>query len=192
MSDWTDEQIELLKKLWGEKLSASQIMQQLPFSRSAILGKVHRLKLDARRVVNAVSPVRAESRFNPPANRAAALKKRPPPGPRAHNFDIPTRLELAGSEPGLPDHLDEPAVGAGIQLIELTNSTCRWPFGHPNTDRFFFCGAAGANLQEKQPYCPFHTRKARAAPTRTQKEFDDGVLYAAGLKRSTSKGAHHG
>ncbi|MEP4560994.1 MAG: GcrA family cell cycle regulator, partial [Nitratireductor sp.] len=43
--NWTDERVELLKKLWAEGLSASQIAAQLGgVSRNAVIGKVHRLK----------------------------------------------------------------------------------------------------------------------------------------------------
>jgi len=43
---WTDERVELLKKLWEEGVSASQIATQLGnVSRNAVIGKVHRLKI---------------------------------------------------------------------------------------------------------------------------------------------------
>lgn len=46
---WTDERIDLLKQLWGDGLSASQIAAQLGgVTRNAVIGKVHRLKLDSR------------------------------------------------------------------------------------------------------------------------------------------------
>ena len=47
---WTDERVELLKKLWGEGLSASQIAARLGqgITRNAVIGKVHRLNLSGR------------------------------------------------------------------------------------------------------------------------------------------------
>ena len=46
---WTDERVELLKKLWLEGLSASQIAKQLGgVTRNAVIGKVHRLGLSGR------------------------------------------------------------------------------------------------------------------------------------------------
>src|SRR5690242_2116432 len=47
---WTDERVELLKKLWLEGLSASQIAGVLGegVTRNAVIGKVHRLKLTGR------------------------------------------------------------------------------------------------------------------------------------------------
>src|SRR5512145_522569 len=46
---WTDERVELLKKLWAEGLSASQIASRLGgVTRNAVIGKVHRLGLSGR------------------------------------------------------------------------------------------------------------------------------------------------
>ena len=46
---WTDERVELLKKLWGEGQSASQIAKELGgVTRNAVIGKVHRLGLSNR------------------------------------------------------------------------------------------------------------------------------------------------
>ncbi len=40
---WTDERIDLLKKLWTDGLSASQIAAELGnVTRNAVIGKVHR------------------------------------------------------------------------------------------------------------------------------------------------------
>jgi GcrA cell cycle regulator len=46
---WTDERVELLKKLWADGLSASQIANELgSVTRNAVIGKVHRLGLSGR------------------------------------------------------------------------------------------------------------------------------------------------
>ncbi|MDA0961931.1 MAG: GcrA cell cycle regulator, partial [Proteobacteria bacterium] len=46
---WTDERVELLKKMWGEGQSASQIAKELGgVTRNAVIGKVHRLGLSNR------------------------------------------------------------------------------------------------------------------------------------------------
>jgi len=46
---WTDERVDVLKKLWLEGLSASQIAKQLGgVTRNAVIGKVHRLGLSGR------------------------------------------------------------------------------------------------------------------------------------------------
>jgi GcrA cell cycle regulator len=46
---WTDERVELLKKMWGDGQSASQIAKELGgVTRNAVIGKVHRLGLSNR------------------------------------------------------------------------------------------------------------------------------------------------
>src|SRR3569833_3432360 len=46
---WTDERVELLKKLWSDGLSASQIAAKLGgITRNAVIGKVLRLGLSDR------------------------------------------------------------------------------------------------------------------------------------------------
>ncbi len=61
--NWTDERVELLKKLWNEGLSASQIAAQLGgVSRNAVIGKVHRLKLSGRGKTTTAAP-RSKSKY---------------------------------------------------------------------------------------------------------------------------------
>jgi len=46
---WTDERVEILKALWGEGLSCSQVARVLGgVTRNAVIGKVHRLGLVGR------------------------------------------------------------------------------------------------------------------------------------------------
>ncbi len=65
---WTEERVELLKKLWLEGLSASQIAGVLGegVTRNAVIGKVHRLKLSGRAKPASAAPrVRATPRTAP-------------------------------------------------------------------------------------------------------------------------------
>ena len=49
MMSWTDERVEVLKKMWGEGQSASIIAKALGgVTRNAVIGKVHRLGLSNR------------------------------------------------------------------------------------------------------------------------------------------------
>jgi GcrA cell cycle regulator len=49
MSEWTDDLVEQLKKLWAEGRSGSEIGRMLGgFTRNAIIGKVHRIGLEKR------------------------------------------------------------------------------------------------------------------------------------------------
>ena len=52
---WNDERVELLKKLWADGLSASQIASRLGgVTRNAVIGKVHRLGLSGRATSSAI------------------------------------------------------------------------------------------------------------------------------------------
>ncbi|MCW1955230.1 MAG: GcrA cell cycle regulator [Roseobacter sp.] len=54
---WTDERVEVLKKMWGEGQSASQIAKELGgVTRNAVIGKVHRLGLSNRTTTAAAKP----------------------------------------------------------------------------------------------------------------------------------------
>jgi GcrA cell cycle regulator len=44
-----------------------------------------------------------------------------------------------------------------ITLMELRESTCRWPFGDPSSSEFRFCGASSP---VGTPYCEFHSKLA--------------------------------
>ena len=61
---WTDERVELLKKLWGEGLSASQIAGRLgAVTRNAVIGKVHRLGLSGRATTSRMKSHRPRARI---------------------------------------------------------------------------------------------------------------------------------
>lgn len=206
---WDETGLHTLKTMWSAGHPHGAIALCIPCAtRSAVAGKIMRLNLPmpskklssqaralsgrpSNRIPNQ-SPTapRADSKFNPPVNRALALKSRPEPLPRRNlSNSLVAKRDLAESEPGLPAHLDEPVVGTGMQLIDLERENCRFPFGHPNTDRFFFCGAIGADYP-KRPYCPFHTAKVAGEPV-NRKRFEGSALFAAGSRPSTT-GAQHG
>ena len=103
---WTEERIERLKKMWHDGATASQIADELGgVSRNAVIGKAHRLGLEAR-----PSPVKAgEEKESPkkPAARAAAPKavrpaKATPPSAAAHAAEVAPGDAPAGAGPDLP------------------------------------------------------------------------------------------
>lgn len=82
---WTDERVELLKKMWGEGQSASQIAKELGgVTRNAVIGKVHRLGLSNRAAGGASGAAKAEAKpaaEKPAAQAAPAPKAEPKPKP---------------------------------------------------------------------------------------------------------------
>jgi GcrA cell cycle regulator len=84
---WTEDRVEVLKKLWAEGHSASQIAKELGgVTRNAVIGKVHRLGLSGR-----ATPSRPVKR--PP--RLAHPKTAGSPGWRG--IDAETAAKCAGN-----------------------------------------------------------------------------------------------
>ena len=131
---WTDERVELLKKLWSDGLSASQIAAELGgITRNAVIGKVHRLGCPAapraRRAPRRVRARRARRRICC-ASGGASIRGNTA---LAHAYDIE-----AEAEPELIDNIIP--IGQRRTILELNEQTCRWPVGDPGSGDFFFCG----------------------------------------------------
>jgi GcrA cell cycle regulator len=155
---WTDERVELLRQLWLDGRSASQISAQLGHgvTRNAVIGKVHRLGLAGRAKApsSAASPPRAASapRMSPrPASSGA---------PRTAVRGA-TALALA-AEPMLdtrPVFQEDDVVvpmSLRVTIIDLKEAMCRWPLGDPTSSDFRYCGSPAAN----GPYCAHHGKLA--------------------------------
>ncbi|NBX08730.1 MAG: GcrA cell cycle regulator, partial [Marivivens sp.] len=76
---WTDERVELLKKMWGEGQSASQIAKELGgVTRNAVIGKVHRLGLSNRTTGAApAAPAKPAKEAKPAAPKVAKAEPKP-------------------------------------------------------------------------------------------------------------------
>jgi len=154
--NWTDERIAALKRLWSEGYSASRIAALLGgISRSAVIGKVHRLNL-------------SERRDSPNARRSAHLRR---PRKRVLTprrvIQAPTsrfaQYLAAASTAELPPPRSADTVGVTFAQIDADrpHQHCRWPVGDPKHPGFGFCGCAPvAGL----PYCEAHARRAYTAP----------------------------
>lgn len=90
---WTDERIETLKKMWEGGQTASQIAEALgEVSRNAVIGKAHRLGLQARpSPVKPNEPVAAQPALvaepAPPPSEPKAAAPAPPPEPEIDEDD---------------------------------------------------------------------------------------------------------
>jgi GcrA cell cycle regulator len=144
---WTDERVELLKKLWSDGLSASQIAVELGgVTRNAVIGKVHRLGLSGR----AKSPSSAVPRPRKARSSGHLIRMSRPTvrGNTALAYDFDTDPE--------PDLLEIPTEQRK-SLLQLNELTCRWPVGDPGNPDFFFCGG---QADHEVPYCTYHARVA--------------------------------
>ena len=160
--NWTEERVELLRKLWSEGLSASQIATQLGgVSRNAVIGKVHRLKLSSRGRA-AAAPTRTKK-----ASQGASATKsvvRAASAPRHVTASIgATALQAQfDAEPVARQYLRPVEdvvvpISRRLQLVQLTERTCKWPNGDPLAEDFHFCGN---DAGESGPYCTYHSRIA--------------------------------
>jgi GcrA cell cycle regulator len=151
---WTDERVELLKKLWSDGLSASQIAAALGgVTRNAVIGKVHRLGLSGRaKSASSAAPRPRKARSSSHMLRMARASIRGNTA-LAHAYEFETE-----ATPELIDNIIP--IGQRRTLLELTEQTCRWPIGDPSSGDFFFCGG---NPIGGLPYCAYHSRVAYQA-----------------------------
>ncbi|MCE8516099.1 GcrA cell cycle regulator [Ruegeria pomeroyi] len=180
---WTDERVELLKKMWGEGQSASQIAKELGgVTRNAVIGKVHRLGLSNRSSGAAPASTKAEAKEKPataapraeakpkPAPRPEPVRAAPDPAPApqpAEAKPIPARKQIIPAGQPLPPQPSANEISPEalakvnevekkakkLSLMELTERTCKWPVGDPATEDFWFCGLP---VQQGKPYCEAH------------------------------------
>ena len=179
---WSDERVAILKKMWLEGSSASEIAKELGnITRNAVIGKVHRLGMSNRDTNNLKSgsstsnAKKSVRRGRPPkVNKEEKKRGRPhklkDPGDLPGTFDVTeksttssakemrldenkTKVASDLSEETLQNILKVEMKSKKISLMELTERTCKWPIGDPATDTFWFCGHES---EPGKPYCKTH------------------------------------
>ncbi len=93
---WDDETIRVLRDLWAQGLSTAEIGRRLSVSKNAIVGKAHRLELDAR-----PSPIRRDSK---------AVAERAPSIPRMAGPTLPPLASADAANSVMPPAVMPPAV----------------------------------------------------------------------------------
>lgn len=141
-SAWTDDRVARLKTLWHEGRSAEQIAAELQngITRSAVLGKVHRMGLSAGR------PEKAVVRKAPP-------ERVPPPGAAA---TVGAEIRTAAPARPRPD-VDLPS--GGLSILTVRRGQCRWPYGDPDSG-LSFCGRPVA----RGAFCAGHAEVGYRTP----------------------------
>jgi GcrA cell cycle regulator len=150
---WTDERVELLKKLWQDGLSASQIAAELGgVTRNAVIGKVHRLGLSGR---------------GQPTSSIKRQRRTHAPGPRRTRTMTVGNLALKQDVDALPEAMPQfrrnvvVPIPKRLSILQLSEATCKWPLGDPGHDDFYFCGN---DSLESAPYCEYHAGVAYQTP----------------------------
>ncbi len=181
---WNEETIRHLRDLWAEGHSTAEIGRRLGVSKNAIVGKAHRLDLDAR-----PSPIRRDGP-KPASERPAAYPRAAgptlPPLASAvlHPVAVPHPPVRAAAAPvaavqplrvmsplppprpvavpmGMPVPVPvqpvRPAMAAPPVQFRRSAPACCWPIGEPGTKAFRFCD--DVSLPGK-PYCDEHAKLA--------------------------------
>jgi GcrA cell cycle regulator len=152
---WTDDRVELLKKLWSEGFSASQIAAEMGgVTRNAVIGKVHRLGLSGRG--------KASTPGAPRTRKPRPIGAPPPSAPvlRGNTALAAKFTPRPEAQPAPVVHFDEDVViplSERVTIMELREFMCRWPMGDPTRPDFRFCGGRAIG---GLPYCTHHSRMA--------------------------------
>lgn len=173
---WTEERVEKLRELWAEGMSASHIAKTLGgVTRNAVIGKVHRLGLsnrsggpsaeDAKPAEKPSAAPRA-TKPTPAAAPAAEEAEEAPAAPAPARAQPVVRDAAQPRAPGLPTPEEMAAretlaeiekMAKKLDLLELTERTCKWPIGDPAEEDFYFCGLPSV---PGKPYCEHHVAVA--------------------------------
>jgi GcrA cell cycle regulator len=146
---WTDARTDELKQRWRNGESGSEIARAMhATSRSAVIGKVHRLKLDSRRIIS-----KAASGANDAAKKRLNRRRN---GKTVHYVD--GKIFVLQGEIGMVDETppEQTDFKNPVRLIELETHHCRWPGDGCGPD--LLC--CGEPKLKGYPYCAAHCRIA--------------------------------
>lgn len=175
-TQWTEERVELLKRLHGEKQRTAVIGNIMGLSRNAVLGKLYRLGLCEKDQTRSY------------ADRVATMKIRRTVADnnRTGTGDIKTKvrqraeqIEKAATEQQAPPVL--PFLG--IPFMDLEPEHCRFPRGD---DPMLFCGQP---KREDSSYCAgCHAIAYTGRPPRVVSE-EESQRRAAAARRYHARAA---
>ena len=127
---WNEEKVTKLKELWGKGNTASQIAEIIGgLSRNAVIGKANRLNLSSKIKMRSSSSSQSFQDNNSKEKR----------GRKSRFQSLVIEKDF---EPENPKKLEE-----------LDESLCKWPVGHPEEEKFYFCGRS--SLKDFS-YCKLH------------------------------------
>ena len=131
---WNDQKVNKLKELWGKGNTASQIAEIIGgLSRNAVIGKAHRLNLSAKIKTRTATSNR---------DFESSMEDKNIKSKKGRKSKFKSLIIEKDFEPENPK-----------QLEELDESSCKWPIGHPDEKKFYFCGRS--SLKDFS-YCKLH------------------------------------
>lgn len=164
--DWTPERSKTAADMWINGATGGDIAKLFGISRSAAIGKIHRLNLPKRISLISSPKQKASSRLKR-ANMENKPRTKPKPSKPTvaeHNPQTPPHDLLKPDNRALKSEAWMPLPGAApISLLKLTDATCKWPIDDPVTG---FCGHHTMDKPKggSYSYCPEHQRRATQRP----------------------------
>lgn len=149
IGNWTDERVDLLKKLWADGYSCSVIAAEIGgITRNAVIGKVTRLGLPFRKT---------QKDGRPRGQRWKECHR----SPGRRRFVFPTAPVLSGvasivHAPKSPDHL-----GLTFDQLKPGLFQCRYIDGDVREGTHTYCGQP---TLDGSSYCAFHHRICYTRP----------------------------
>lgn len=157
---WTDNAVKELKHLWCEQGASAAVTAQLLsekfgryLTRNAVIGKVNRLHLEKPK------GAKYADKIGRPKNKDCPVVK--------HSLTSKAPVIRAPVLRAEPVALEAPDQAKRISIIDLRETTCRFPIGDPRTDDFGYCGAPSPI--GGSPYCEFHHRIVYVPPQQQAK-----------------------
>lgn len=142
--NWTADNIERLRVLWLKGLTCSQIAAELGTTKNSIIGKVHRLKLDRRRV----GTPRKGQNYPRPSE------------PRKPRITLPKTAKIRSLPMSIPAPVTE-----GVSIVDVTG--CRFPVGTGDVPGgHLFCNC---EQRAKSMFCEYHSAIAFTANTKERR-----------------------
>lgn len=138
---WTPVRLDILKSKWEQGATATEIGELLGCSRSAVLGKKHRLGLSMRtdkEISRAAKAAKAAKRTSLGVERSKRVSV-----PRPTKRLPPMIVELNQIDPANP----------GISIMELKTDSCRAVIGKGEDGMARYCGATSF---PSRSFCPAH------------------------------------
>ena len=156
---WTEDRVELLSKLWLNGVTAAEITSQLGgTTRNAVIGKAYRLGLSNQKRQKKTS-------HEEETEEAESAAVETDSAPIAETDDQEIALDALDADDDASEGTVDDATSARLaealseklQLMQLSEKTCKWPIGDPATDDFWFCGLPS---MPGKPYCEPHNKLA--------------------------------
>jgi|SRR5882672_7467333 len=141
-----EDRMQRLEVLYRDGMSFALIAADIGVTRSAAIGKAHRMNLPKREKVVQSKPRVAAGRCLP--------KRR----------DRRTTFRATAKPVNLPEVVIIPGRDYRCTIYDLVDSSCRYPLWHTSAahpDRLY-CGVPGASFSVGVPYCRRHTMLCEA------------------------------